>query len=494
MKLIRNILSVLFCALLLVIITAGVYLFFLYRELQRTPLRDAYQNPEIIYEEEEEIRISDSLISYFYAVEYLLTNYAYSGSSSDDTQFRVLQKMDPEGITDLSSLPVYLEFMELFNDPGFMAYLNSVKLVLVQEPLEDFDFAYFDFITFTGIRIGSIGLQKLAGRAYLFDREYISLGAVQTLEMRSSGSAFYLPPDFSSFLPDPFDVKSNHVVLLVGTDMRLTDTLILAILNEDDQSADLFSLPRDLFYNNLKINEYYNRYGAETLVRVVGEITGFEIDNYIIIDMYAFIDVINILGGITINLESPIVDPTYRVRDNGVWSTIFYPAGTHHLYGIEALRVARSRHFISDFGRAYHQQLILSAIINQVGSLGIFDLGRVHELAMMFLRYVETDYSPIEILRNIMRFSSLSVRSQNVLSTANVLFFTYSNLRYLGLDINEVEPDFYLGAYILLPAGENWSLIHNFIRYSTEGITAETEETEEIDLEETIPEETEPIS
>ncbi len=60
-------------------------------------------------------------------------------------------------------------------------------------------------------------------------------------------------------------------------------------------------------------------------------LSGLEINEYIIVDMFAFIDVINILDGIDVELSEDLVDPTYKVRNNGKWSTLYYKKGIHHV-------------------------------------------------------------------------------------------------------------------------------------------------------------------
>ena len=429
--------------------------------------------PELNISHEDELqnnwqdaRSSQNLLAYFYAVEFLTAQAAESEMVPTGLLPlpNTIQEMPMRSLDNFFVEQSKNQLEELFNDSGFIAYLKTLNLILSQEPYENADFVFYDFVTLDGRRIGSIGIQKRLGEVYLFDGEYVSLGAIQTFGLRSSEIPESVNLNLGSLPVGPYEKGRNHTVLIVGINQQLTDTLILAIANEETQAIDLVSLPRDLFYRGQKINEIYYRYGPRQLIREMESITGFDIDNFIIIDMYAFIDVINILGGVEITLNAPLVDPTYRVRDNGHWSTLFYPAGTHHLNGIQALRVARSRHFIMDFGRSRHQQLILTAMIDKMTSLGVSDTGRVFELAMVFLRYVETDYTSQDLLRYILRFRSARVRNQAVFNARDFLYPTYSNLLRTGLREEEVDADFNLGQYILLPINDDWSIIHRFIR------------------------------
>lgn len=252
----------------------------------------------------------------------------------------------------------------------------------------------------------------------------------------------------------------------------MTDAIILAAVNESRNEINMVSLPRDLFFRSRKLNSIYYRYGAERFTEEVAAITGLDIEHYIIIDMFAFIDAINILGGIEITLDEDLVDPTYRVRDAGRWSTLFYPAGRHHLNGIEALRVARSRHFTSDFGRAQRQQVIISSIKDKMTGLGLGDIGKMYDLVQVLSKYVDTNLTPFEIVNSFLKYGTAKVASRTVLDTDNILYHAYTNLKYLNLEEDAVDENFDKGAYILLPLEDDWSLLRRFIRSLLEGPAA----------------------
>jgi len=223
-------------------------------------------------------------------------------------------------------------------------------------------------------------------------------------------------------------------------------------------------VPRDLYYRGRRLNVYYTIFGPERFREVIESITGLEISRYFIIDMFAFIDVVNILGGIEVTLDQDLVSPTYRVRNNGVWSTLFYPRGTHHLNGIEALRVARARHFTPVFSRDRRQQKILIALANRMSELSLTDFDKVFNIVRTVITYLDTD---INIPESLMLLNYLrNVRDFNmiVLTTGNVLTQTYSNLMYLGLTEDEVDSSFNRGAWILIPENNDWNSIRRFIQ------------------------------
>ncbi|MDR1316282.1 MAG: LCP family protein [Spirochaetales bacterium] len=391
--------------------------------------------------------------------------------------------LDLRGAHELLIERARLELEELFEDQGFTAYLGTKNLTLDRTPNEDEEYIYYDFHTDEGKRAGSLGIQKKVGEIYLFDEDYVSLGSLKTIGLKNNSAGAKKKQAgterFSSLPELPEGAAAGaagggavHTILIAGSHERMTDTLILANIHEEKNTIDLISLPRDLFYGNRKINGIYYRYGAPRLVEELSGLTGLDISAYVVIDMFAFIDAINILGGIDITLNEALVDPTYRVRDNGRWSTLFYSAGTHHLNGVEALRVVRSRHFTSDFGRSRRQQNILASIKDKLTSLGVSDVGKVYELVRILTKYVDTDLSTYQMVNYFINYKSAKIRSQTVLDTDNVLTHSYTNLRHLNLKEEEVDETFDKGAYILLPLNEDWMLLRRFIRSILEGPAA----------------------
>ncbi len=249
----------------------------------------------------------------------------------------------------------------------------------------------------------------------------------------------------------------------------------------------MITVPRDLWYRGKRINTIYNLYGPQQLTREMSVITGLNIEKYIIIDMFAFIDAINILGGIDVHLDEELIDFTYKTKENGQWSTLYYPAGTHHLNGIEALRIARSRHTSDDFDRGARQQRIILSLKDRFSELGLGDIGKIYDLVKVLLKYVETNLSPFEIVTAFLNYKDFPTATKSVLSTDNVLYQTYSNLYYLNKTEDEVDENFNKGAWILFPAGNDWSLIPRYIKNRLSGNTAQVtvpEEKAQVDTEE----------
>jgi polyisoprenyl-teichoic acid--peptidoglycan teichoic acid transferase len=266
--------------------------------------------------------------------------------------------------------------------------------------------------------------------------------------------------------------------LIAGKHGSLVDTMIFANINPATRKITLISIPRDLYYNNRKINSYYALFGMEELKRALSRITGYQIDKFILIDMYAFIDVVDLIGGVDVHLDAPVIDPTYRTFDAGKWSTLYYRTGDHHLSGKQALRLARTRHTSSDFARAERQQMILKSMQTKARAMGFGDADKLASMAKTVLEKTETDLNLADAIAAYFRYQGFEIQGGNVLSSGNVLAskntgddkkqnclagvakvnsrvpMSPENLAKSKANCNAEK-----GAYILLPRNNNWNVI-----------------------------------
>lgn len=205
--------------------------------------------------------------------------------------------------------------------------------------------------------------------------------------------------------------------LLGGKHGSNMDTMIVAQVDLKDQTIEMVSIPRDLFMDGRKLNSY----STEQIKEYLGTITGVHIDHHMIIDMYAYIEVVDILGGIDVYLTQPVVDPTYRTVDNGVEGTLNYETGWHHMSGVQSLRIARSRHTSSDFVRAERQQEILKSLKKKIASMGVTDAAQALKIANSIFSKLDTDMSLKDLMAYQFRFKNFEMEAKGGLSTGNVL-------------------------------------------------------------------------
>lgn len=92
---------------------------------------------------------------------------------------------------------------------------------------------------------------------------------------------------------------------------------------------------------------------------------GIRVNEYLMVDFTTFIDVIDLIGGIHINVPYDIYDPQYPDMNYG-YDPFSIQAGWQTLDGETALKYARSRHSTDDIDRNRRQQQVLYAIRDKV--------------------------------------------------------------------------------------------------------------------------------
>ena len=184
--------------------------------------------------------------------------------------------------------------------------------------------------------------------------------------------------------PMPWDGKTPVTMLLLGVDYRdwvngngppLTDTIILATIDPQKQTAGMLSLPRDLWvdipgYGYHKINQAFSlgeanhepAGGAGLAIKTVESFLDIPIPYYAQVDFNAFIRVVDEIGGVKINVPETIqVDP---LGDN---NTQILQPGVQTLPGDIALAYVRNRDTIgSDFDRIQRQQQVILGIYKRL--------------------------------------------------------------------------------------------------------------------------------
>lgn len=162
-------------------------------------------------------------------------------------------------------------------------------------------------------------------------------------------------------------------VLLLGVDERdgdsgRSDSIIVLTVNPELETVKMLSIPRDtrseiIGQNTVdKINHAYAYGGITMAMDTVENFLDIPIDYYIKINMESFKEIVDAVGGITVNNE---LDFTYE--------GVHFPIGTITLNGEEALKYSRMRYDDpnGDFGRQARQRKIIEAVIKQGASFTI---------------------------------------------------------------------------------------------------------------------------
>ena len=182
-------------------------------------------------------------------------------------------------------------------------------------------------------------------------------------------------------MPD-WSQKGRINILVLGSDTRntttdpttgLINTNVMMVVSIDPYAriVHLLSIPRNLTVQLpgncgvFRINEAYPCGGAAGAEEVVTGLTGIPINYYILLNMTAFAQMVDDVGGVTVDVVNPVRDDSYPGPDYSYEHLLIEP-GPQHLDGADALRFARTRHADSDFYRDQRQQEVIQALRTQL--------------------------------------------------------------------------------------------------------------------------------
>jgi len=238
-------------------------------------------------------------------------------------------------------------------------------------------------------------------------------------------------------------------VLLIGADQRPnegtfnTDTLIVASIDPRTKQVALFSLPRDTVdvplppgpaqavYGTVpcKINSLWTtatgrpdlfpgtkgQRGYQALKDTLGYLYGMDISYYVEVNFDGFRKVVNSVGGVTINVQFPVLDDAFPVG-RGVLGRVYIPAGIQHMTGSQALVYARSRHGSIDFDRSQRQQRVLVSLKDQTNVSAL--LPKLPDLVQALKTAIHSDM-PVDQLPSLLRLA-------DGVDTANIRSYVFS--------------------------------------------------------------------
>jgi len=212
----------------------------------------------------------------------------------------------------------------------------------------------------------------------------------------------------------------STTILLLGTDHSSissragdnhSDSIMLVRTDPDRHRLSYLSIPRDLRveipgYGAAKINAAYQVGGPALAIRTIRNLTGLEINHVVIVDFSQFRDLIDEIGGITIDVPKPIYsnsfDCPFSAAKCASWKGYRFSKGRQHMNGQRALIYSRIREnrldpSETDATRAERQQQVLQAISSKLASAGTFlDLPFI---GGDLLKPLATDLTPGEFLQ-----------------------------------------------------------------------------------------------
>ena len=173
-----------------------------------------------------------------------------------------------------------------------------------------------------------------------------------------------------------------------------TDTMIVASIGIENGDLAMFGFPRN--FNGLifpdgtpfiesrgLLNAVYaygirnpelfpgNHPGPAATTTMIEVLSGLQIDYFVLVDMGGFVNVVDAVGGVEIDVRRPIDHELSPPRSGDTWRHYRIDPGLQRLDGLEALAYVRSRTGTNDYDRMARQRCLLAAVAGQLDTFTI---------------------------------------------------------------------------------------------------------------------------
>ena len=206
------------------------------------------------------------------------------------------------------------------------------------------------------------------------------------------------------------DIKEYKMVeniLLIGLDgtndklPKRSDTMIILTIDKLNKSLKLTSLARDTLVKipgrgEEKLTHAYAYGQEELLMQTINENFDLDIKDYAVVNFKSFIDIVDIIGGVDINVNekeihhlNEVIKECYGVNhDNTKNIEYITSSGNHNLNGYQALAYARIRKLDTIYKRDERQRLILTNIAHKLSDVSI---SKYPQIAKSILRHIKVN-------------------------------------------------------------------------------------------------------
>ncbi|MDF0726008.1 LCP family protein [Cytobacillus sp. S13-E01] len=214
----------------------------------------------------------------------------------------------------------------------------------------------------------------------------------------------------------PIDMKKKDPLafLILGTDERgnergRTDTIIIVTVNPTNNSMKMVSIPRDTRTmivgrgNQDKINHAHAFGGVPMTIATVEQFLDIPIDYYIKVNMEGFKDIVDAVGGVTVNNRFEFTQ-----------SNITFPDGVQRLNGKEALAYVRMRKKDprGDIGRNDRQREVIKAIIKEGAKIS--SITKINTILNAIGQNIRTDISFDEMKNLQANYSGVDDNTESI--------------------------------------------------------------------------------
>lgn len=203
------------------------------------------------------------------------------------------------------------------------------------------------------------------------------------------------------------EYKMIENILLIGLDgtndklPKRSDTMIILTIDKLNKSLKLTSLARDTLVKipgrgEEKLTHAYAYGQEELLMQTINENFDLDIKDYAVVNFKSFIDIVDIIGGVDINVNekeihhlNEVIKECYSVNHDDAKNIEYITSsGNHNLNGYQALAYARIRKLDTIYKRDERQRLILTNIAHKLSDVSI---SKYPQIAKSILRHIKVN-------------------------------------------------------------------------------------------------------
>lgn len=243
--------------------------------------------------------------------------------------------------------------------------------------------------------------------------------------------------------------KPPTSILLIGQDSRegeataRADSILLCSFYTDDHRVLMTSFLRDLYVpipgqESNRLNAAYAHGGMSLLRQTLQENFGISIDGCVEVDFSNFSQVLDILGGVTIDLRQDEADAINKTIPGNL------SEGMQHLSGDQALAYTRIRNLDKDgdFSRTNRQRKVISALLGSYKGASLFTiLSVIPEILPMLSTDMEQSQIISTIIHLLPMISESTITSQQIPAKDKCTYSTIRGMAVLTADLKEIRRD-----------------------------------------------------
>lgn len=244
-------------------------------------------------------------------------------------------------------------------------------------------------------------------------------------------------------------------ILLIGTDGRnknksfsRSDSMMVLSINDDTKKIVLTSVLRDIYveipeHGGNRLNTSYAFGGVKLLKETLKNNLNINIDRYAMVNFYDFIEIIDKVGGVEINITEEemkyiniFLNEINILEGNELEKDYLNTYGNILLNGHQALAYSRIRFIGTDFGRTERQRKVLETLFNNIKNS---DISKLNELYFKIAPNVTTDIEENEILEllvNMINFKDYKFEKHCIPFEDSYDFYTIDKMSVIGINFD----------------------------------------------------------